>query len=141
MVVADLVARGSDLDGHNIRLRGEAIGDVLRADEETVWVHVLSGGTAVGVVMDRATAETIPRLGRYRRIGSTLEIEGVFNVACDEHGGDLDVHAVSVEVLDEGSEYADPPSVWQLAISMALFALAAVAVALQRRMRRKFDAG
>ncbi|MDI6713224.1 MAG: hypothetical protein QMD96_08305 [Anaerosomatales bacterium] len=131
--VADVVARAAEIDGRAVVFEGEAIGEALRADEESVWVNVLAGGTAIGVWMPREMARPIERWGGYRQTGDTVRVTGVVNLACDEHGGDLDVHATSLEVVERGVERAETVRLRDGLVGAAGFALAAAAFLAARR--------
>jgi hypothetical protein len=101
---AQAVATAIEDDGSEVVVEGEAIGEALRAPGGMRWVNVLGDGTALGVVMTAEDAAAIPAFGAYRQRGAALRIEGRLNSACDEHGGDLDLHAERVTVLDDGAE-------------------------------------
>ncbi len=36
--------------------------------------------------------------------GDTVYVKGIFNRACKEHGGDLDIHAYQIKILKRGYE-------------------------------------
>lgn len=101
---AEAVSSAVDLDGREVVVEGEALGESLRAPDGMRWVNVLGGGTALGLVVTEEQAATIPSFGAYRMRGATIRAHGVLNAACDVHGGDLDLHADTLEVLDVGEE-------------------------------------
>ncbi|MHB8896748.1 MAG: hypothetical protein ACYC99_16460 [Candidatus Geothermincolia bacterium] len=43
---------------------------------------------------------------RYKYKGSTVRVVGVFHRACEQHGGDTDIHADAVEVLRKGRPFS-----------------------------------
>lgn len=133
---AQVVEIGLARDGVDVLVQGEALGEALVAPGGKRWVNILGDGTAVGVVLEAVDVEAIERFGEYRQRGSTLLVEGVVNSACDEHGGDLDVHATSVRIIDEG--YSSPHAVHPLKLVFATLS-AGLAMLLwwrYRRMRR-----
>lgn len=138
---ADVVALGSAPSGQVVEFAGEAIGEPIRASEGEVWVNVLSGGLALGVVMRSADAEAISHFGRYQRVGDTVRVTGVYNVGCDTHGGDVDVHAMDVDILDVGHSTPDAPAVWQLGVAAGLFAVGAVSLVRYAQARRRYEGG
>ena len=91
------------LDGTYVSFNGEAIGDIIQADDEHKWVNILGEDSSmIGVYMTNEQAAKISILGNYHKHGDTLEIVGLYSVACKEHQGELDVHASEVNVLEEG---------------------------------------
>ncbi len=134
---ADAVRAGLAQDGAEMLVQGEAIGEALMAPGGKRWVNILGGGTAIGVVVEAEDARAIERFGEYGQRGSTLLVRGVVNSACDEHGGDLDMHATSVRVLDGGhaTPHVVDPRRFVLAGSAAVSAL--ILLLQYRRLRRR----
>ncbi|MCL4078387.1 hypothetical protein MX659_02035 [Coriobacteriia bacterium Es71-Z0120] len=138
--VPEIVARAAELDGHEVTFEGEAIGEALRADDATVWVNVLDGGKAIGVWMPEEMASQIVRYGAYSQTGDTVRITGTVNLACDQHGGDLDVHAASLEVVADGKPRSERVRPLEALVGAAGFAIAGMAALLARsRERRRFE--
>lgn len=133
VAIPELVARAAELDGQAVVFEGEAIGEALRADSESVWVNVLADGTAIGVWMPREMARPIERWGGYRQTGDTVRVTGVVNLACDQHGGDLDVHATSLAVVERGAERVETVRLRDGLVGAAGFALSAAALLAARR--------
>lgn len=136
---ADTVLLGAKSNGETVTFEGEAIGEALRAEGGHKWVNVLSGGTALGVVMTSEQVALIQRFGRYQSVGDTVEVTGVYNVGCDEHGGEIDVHATQVTVIEAGYHDPEPPHLWQLGVSVGLFAAATVTALRFRQARRRYE--
>jgi len=134
VAVTDLTSRSFDEDGASVTFTGEAIGEALRESEDAVWVNVL-GGSAIGVVVDRSLAEAIGTWGDYRYHGDTVHVEGVFHVACDEHGGDMDVHATRLAVIERGFPMTHQIDWYKAVIGLAGLAMAAWLVRRGRRLR------
>jgi hypothetical protein len=128
----DLVERGKELDGREVVFEGEAIGDPMRRGDHA-WVNVLDPGGAIGVWMEAEAAAGIGRFGSYRGSGDRLRIRGVYHRACPEHGGDLDIHAASVEVLAPGRDRPRPVNRLELLLLAPSFALALALFLLWRR--------
>jgi hypothetical protein len=117
---AEIVQEADQLDGRTVPLAGEAIGDKMRADSEHVWINVLGDGIAVGVYIPDELAEPVTGLGDYDRVGDRVNVEGVVNVACEQHGGDLDVHAVRLDVLEPSTSVEHYVPVWEGVLGVAL---------------------
>lgn len=134
---AEAVALALESDGAPATVRGEALGEALTAPGGKRWVNIGREGTALGVVMTAEQAASVPQFGLYRQRGATLEVSGVLNSACDEHGGDLDLHADTVSVLDEGGAIADPLHPGKLWLAGASAAVSLALWARYRQLRRR----
>jgi hypothetical protein len=99
----ELINRAKEYDKKEVVYSGEAIGDIMKRDQYG-WINVSDGNNAIGIWLPFAETEKIEYTGQYKYTGDTVRIEGIFNNACSEHGGDLDIHAKSVEVVKKGFE-------------------------------------
>ena len=89
-------------EGKPVVFSGEVIGDVmLRGDH--AWVNVNDGLNAIGVWMPSELARQIQSSGSYKSKGDFVEVTGIFNHSCSQHGGDLDIHAQALRRLNPGS--------------------------------------
>ena len=124
-------------DGVVVTVQGEAVGESLAAPDGLRWVNLLGDGTALGVVMSAREAAAIAAFGEYRQRGATVRVTGTLQRGCDEHGGDLDLHATSVVVLDVGKEI--PHDVHPAKFWLALVALGVALVLWLRylQLRRR----
>jgi hypothetical protein len=106
---AEVVWIGPEGDGEEIVVEGEAIGDVLRTVGGGKWVNILGDDVGLGIWMQDAMVEQITHLGKYQHTGDILRIEGTLNRACPQHGGEYDVHASDVTVIQKGVPVSHPP--------------------------------
>ena len=60
-------------------------------------------------------------------------MSGTFNYACDLHGGDLDVHAETLEVIEPGGPRELAVEVWKFGVAGVLGAVAVILALLYRR--------
>ena len=124
VMLSELIENAEEYDGKTILFKGEAIGDPLKRGDHT-WVNVSDGNnSAVGVYMTSSQASEISTYGAYEKKGDILVITGTFHEACFEHGGDLDIHADSVQIDKAGYRMADPWSYKQLMAALFLAAAA-----------------
>jgi len=155
VTVVDLFHASEEMDGAKIVFQGEAIGDVLSAGDGYAWVtlkapsHRIDGSLAeakkernttnasVSVLMTSADSDLITHLGRYHVSGTTLEITGVYNLACEEHQGQSDVHASSVKVISPGAIVDEDPDLSLLIFGVALIFVGCVLVFLFRVLRER----
>ncbi len=125
------------LDGKTVRFSGEAIGEALRAGGDSRWLNVLEGAVAIGVFTSQAGVEGIDGYGYWGRTGSIVEITGVYNVACEQHGGDLDVHATGIRVLRDSVPRSHPVHPAKALAALFAAGVAAALVVRYRSVRRR----
>lgn len=130
----DLVSMTSGLDGMAVAFEGEVVSEALAGGRGNVWLNVLSDGVALGVWMPETMADQVREFGRWSHDGDVVRVTGVFNEACDLHGGDLDVHADSLVVATTGEARSHPVRYWKLAPGLAGLVLA---YAIVRRAWRR----
>lgn len=132
-----LVDAPKEWDGKTVSFTGEAIGEAMvRGDK--AWIHLnddayylenveegahLGGyNTGMAVWIDASLAKQIQFFGDYKHEGDVAKVSGVFNAACAEHGGDMDIHATSLEILTSGRDAKDPVKtdkvVWAVVLAL-----------------------
>lgn len=134
-----LVDSPKEWDGRTVSFIGEAVGEAMSRGEMS-WIHLnddayyiknveegahLGGyNSGMAVWIDTTLAEKVRVFGDYKHEGDVVKVTGVFNAACGEHGGDMDIHATSLEPVTDGREANDPvkPEKLVWAIGLALFA-------------------
>jgi hypothetical protein len=149
---AELLNDWEEYDGKEVVFRGEAVGDVMRRGEGA-WVTVnddlysrearleagqLRGGNSgIGVWLPASEAAKIRVLGRYGTRGDFVEVRGTFNADCREHGGDFDIHAHTLTVIEAGRELDTSPDSgkYLAALFVMLFVIATLTPFLRRRAR------
>ncbi len=130
---AKLIEKAKEFDGRTVVYEGEAMTAVQKRGEYA-WINVNDGNNAIGIWCRTRDLATIKFLGGYKRKGDTLLAEGVFNRACHVHGGEMDMHAESVQITKKGyiiKEYVDTNRV-VLAASFFLSTLVIVAIFRRR---------
>lgn len=146
---AQLVEGAKEFDGTTVTMVGEAIGEVMYRGDYA-WVHVnddaytarnveegadLGGyntGQACWVPAD--LARKIEICGDYHHEGDVVRIVGVFNAACPEHGGDMDIHASELQIVTPGHHVSDPTEPWKWYLALASFLGMAASFAWFRRV-------
>jgi hypothetical protein len=132
----DLVEGAKALDDTTVVFEGEAIGDPLPRGDHG-WCNASDGNYAIGIWMDRADLDRVERYGSYRWRGDRLRVVGVFHRACIEHGGDLDIHAASVEIAGRGAPIPRPTNPAEIVLASVLAVAGALAFLLWRRREKK----
>lgn len=134
---ADLVDTPKQHDGTEVTFTGEAIGEAmvrgkmawLHLNDDSYYVKNVEEGAELGgyntgmpVWLPAEDARRVTHFGDYKHEGDIVRVRGVFNAACAEHGGDMDIHAVSLEVVTPGHAVVDPVHpdkvVWAVGLSL-----------------------
>ena len=97
----DLINNARQYDGKSVVYVGEAVGDVMMRGD-FAWVNINDGENAVGVWLNKELAGEIKFTGSYQTKGDQLEITGVFQRNCIQHGGDMDIHAQGIRKISQG---------------------------------------
>ena len=130
----DLIDRAAELDGQTVVYTGEVIGDILPRGDHT-WLNISDGSNAIGAWVQTAAIGDVTLAGRYDRHGDEVRVTGVFHRACREHGGDLDIHADTVELVSAGYAVTHAVQPWRI-IAAAVLAVSAVLL-LGKWLKRK----
>jgi hypothetical protein len=102
---SELINNAKRYDGKTVIYTGEVIGEIMERDRGVyAWANVHDGVNAIGIFLgkDQYGGMTSGNKGGYKYRGDIFEIEGVFHRSCIEHGGDLDIHAVSLRKVRDG---------------------------------------
>ena len=98
---AELINKSREYDGRGIVYQGEVIGDkMLRG--AFAWLNVHDGQNAIGVWAAGELVRDIRLTGDYKHKGDFIQVIGIFNRSCQEHGGDLDIHAQAIIKISDG---------------------------------------
>jgi len=114
---ASLVENANAWNGHVITFKGEAIGETM-VRGKMAWIHLnddaymwknleegakldgYNSGHAVWISADLAMK--IRFFGDFKHEGDVVKIVGTFNAACPQHGGDMDIHASTLQIVRVG---------------------------------------
>jgi hypothetical protein len=129
-----LIENANSFDNKTVTFRGEAIGVMIRGDY--AWVNILDGDYAIGVWCRAVDAKKVSFIGDYSHVGDNVQVAGTFHMACDEHGGDLDIHADNL-VVTAGREVDRSADMRVVALSVALLAVAIIVVFYSWRIRNE----
>jgi len=135
---ADLIEQARLLNGQEIVYQGEVIGDIMRR-KDGYWINVLNQGTAIGVWISAEQRALIKIAGRYGVQGDQVKIIGRFDRACPVHGGDLDIHASSVEVIRPGFTSPDELNLSRLILAVALLLSATGSLVVFQKTRLRYQ--
>lgn len=139
--IRTLFEESDKYEGQRVAVTGEAIGDIMR-DGETFWVNIKDGDFFIGVVLDEVLREKIRKTGRYKVYGDTVRISGVYHLHCKQHWGERDVHAETLDILQEGQEMEEFIDIKKVVMSVILaFATIIFIFYAHRRNVRKDNGG
>lgn len=130
----ELIEEASALDEKTVSYSGEVIGDILHRGDYA-WINVSDGANSIGCYIPASEADKIEYIGRYRIIGDTVQLTGTFHRDCAEHGGDMDIHAAKIAILEKGHTVEDNPSAGLLiaASAVSLCALAGAILIMKKK--------
>ena len=92
-----LVENAFELDGKQVTVQGEAIGEVLERGEYS-WININDTTNAIGIWAKQSDINQIQHYGDYKHKGDIVRITGEFHRACPEHGGDVDIHLSLIHI-------------------------------------------
>lgn len=137
-------------DGKVVTLQGEAVGDLMVRGQHA-WITVNDdrysnrsieeGGelvgmsnSGIGVWVNAEDGRRVEIYGGYKYKGSVVRVTGVFHRACEQHGGDTDIHADTVVVLQKGYPFSHPFKWMEL---LTVIVLAGAILVLWRLLRAR----
>lgn len=149
---ADLVEAPSKFDGSSLTFTGEAIGDAMERGD-MAWLHLnddpymyanveegtpLQGyNSGMPVWVSAELAGMVKTFGDYRYEGDVVEVYGTFNAACPSHGGDMDIHASRLTVVESGHRADDPVHPWKIWLALGLAVTSGIFWVANRRVHAR----
>lgn len=138
--IEELAAADSYMDGQTVQVRGEVVGDRINAefDPDHCWIVLQSladTDNTVSVFMRTSLTRGIDTYGAYGRTGTTLQVRGTFNLACQDHEGMSDLHADHVSVMRKGSVWENPFPVGTFAFGLFLILIGMALAVVFWRLR------
>ena len=117
--VARLIEESVEADGKRVAIVGELIGDFMPRGDYG-WLSVSEESTAVSVWTEKEKVPADTMLGAYGVEGDRVRVTGIMYRACAEHGGDLDIHAETIILIQRGELVAHPVDSSRLAAAIVL---------------------
>jgi len=147
-----LVENAAGWNGRIISFKGEAIGErMVRGG--MAWIHLnddaymeksmeagagsqgYNSGQAIWLPTD--LARRIRFFGDYKTQGDLVRITGVFNAACSEHGGDMDIHATDLTLIALGHSVAHEIKLPRAVLAASLMLSSVFLFWIRRRVRSR----
>lgn len=131
-----LINNASKYDKKVITVKGEAVGEPMKRGNYT-WVNIGDGSNAVGIWMKNKDADKIGTFGSDKFRGDVLVVTGTFSRACSEHGGDLDIHGISVKIQSKGYKNSETLDKNTMTVSIILSAVTLCILMLYYHKRKQ----
>lgn len=124
MNINDLIENAKELDGREVTVQGEAIGERMDRGDYS-WININDETNSIGIWLNKSHATKILNYGNYKYKGDIVKITGILYRSCREHGGEADLHADSIEIVEEGEPIEEQISSTKIiiAVILTLFAL------------------
>ncbi|UCB56694.1 MAG: DNA-binding protein [Candidatus Omnitrophota bacterium] len=119
----ELVKSPQQYDGKEIVYKGEVIGDVM-VRKDFAWINVSDESGVMGIICPKELVEKIKYKGSYAFKGDIISVKGTFRRWCPEHGGDTDIHAEKISIVQEGEAVEHPLDAEKIKMSIILSAIA-----------------
>ena len=149
---ASLVENATLWNGRVVTFKGEAIGERM-VRGPMAWIHLnddsymeknIEEGAAFegynsghAVWLPTELAQEIRFFGDFNHAGDLVKVTGVFNATCREHGGDMDIHASSVEIIRTGHLVSHTMDIHRIKIAIGLFVVASILYGFRRIAERR----
>ncbi|MFQ5680507.1 MAG: hypothetical protein ACE5GG_00405 [Candidatus Omnitrophota bacterium] len=99
----ELIKNAGQYDGKAVEYEGELIGEPMPR-QDGVWFNILDDeGTALGIWVKGDIRPAVDYSGGYKVKGDRFNIRGELHQHCRQHGGDLDIHALSITKTKTGA--------------------------------------
>lgn len=153
----DLIEHPFKYNKKELEFTGEAIGERMvrsAASGGGAWLHLnddpymyksssasgaLAGynsGMAVWVA-DATLTDSVKIFGGYKYNGDIVRVKGTFHATCAMHGGDTDIHATELTVVQSGVKNEHPIEIWKAFLAVVLSLIAGTMYLLNRRRIRR----
>lgn len=133
--INDLIKNSHKFDNQTITIKAEVILEVLERGDYA-WINVNDGSNAIGVYLPIEMVKELDVFGDYDHKGDVVLIEGLFSRNCDEHGGEIDIHATKLTIVEEGYVVKHDLSTWKFVGAFISFSLSIIALIVYRRTRK-----
>lgn len=134
--IQELINQSKALDQQTVIIEAEVILEVLERGD-MAWLNVNDGSNAIGVYLPIEMTEELDSFGDHQNQGDRVRIEAVFFRNCPEHGGEMDLHAKSLSIIEEGFAMERPISTWKFSFAIVGFTLSMFSLWVYRIYRKR----
>ena len=134
--ISELLSASSRMDGDKVSISGEVVGYAAKAGTGHSWLNIQDQeGKVISVYVRNSLAERVGTFGKYGTQGDKVELSGVYHRACPAHAGELEIHAVSLNVKVEGCPVYHEVSPELGIAGIVMLGMAAVVLLVERLLR------
>lgn len=133
--IQELLNQSKALDQQTVIIEAEVILEVLERGD-MAWLNVNDGTNAIGVYLPIKMTEELDSFGDHQNQGDRVRIEAVFYRNCPEHGGEMDLHAINLSIIEEGFVMERPISTWKFSFAIVGFTLSMFSLWMYRMYRK-----
>lgn len=130
----DLIERYKQYNNKTVVVTGEVIGEQMKRGEYS-WININDGTNAMGIWIKNDLAEKIKIFGSYKNKGDIIQVKGVFHINCVEHGGDIDIHADSLSIVEIGYNIFHPIQSTKKTVASILTIISIILISLYYRVK------
>jgi len=131
----ELLKEAEKYDGKEVIYKGEVIGDIM-IRRDCAWINVRDETGAIGIFCPKELVNEIKHAGSYRFTGDIVSVRGTFHHSCPEHGGDTDIHAGRINIIQKGKTISHPLEPKKVKASIILPVIAFVLAIIHLVVRR-----
>ena len=135
ILAEELLKEAEKYNGEEVIYKGEVIGDIMIRKDFT-WINVRDETGAIGIFCPKELVNEIKHAGSYRFTGDIVSVRGTFHHSCPEHGGDTDIHAERINIIQKGKTISHPLEPKKVKASIILPAIAFVLAIIHLVVRR-----
>ena len=135
ILAEELLKEAEKYDGKEVIYKGEVIGDIM-IRRDCAWINVRDETGAIGIFCPKELVNEIKHAGSYRFTGDIVSVRGTFHQTCPEHGGDADIHAERINIIQKGKTISHPLEPKKVKMSIILPAIAFVLAIIHLVVRR-----
>ncbi len=141
--IYELSLADATYQGNTVQVVGEVVGDSIRAegDKGKVWITLESiendHESSISVLVGEDILGLIDTYGSYNHKGTTLQVRGVFYLACPSHEGIMDIHAENVTLIAKGSVSQDNFDISAFIPGLVLVAIGLVLTLIYTYLRER----
>lgn len=135
--VDELIKLGKEMDGKEVIIQGEVIGDIMPRQKGYLWFNLQDSTGVMGVWVQGVLAREIIVAGDYNYHGDLVEVSGVFARADRELGGETCLRAQSIDILKHGHKIEHALNPIKIKIAAVLAVLAGILLFLRLIIQRR----
>lgn len=131
----EILDRPDVYDRQEVKIEGEAIGEVLKADKGA-WINIASGSYNIGVFSPNASIfRQISYWGSYKERGDRLRIKGIFYKNCPLRQISY-IDLKTLEIIEKGVKIKALVPFLKIKLAFVLFAICLMTAYIYFRKRK-----